>query len=187
MKNLYVWGNHHVGSANFQNQLDWRITECTSFPRPTFHQIDTLNRKSISQLRFNLDFQPSVIVIITGDDNLKKDQPVFEIVDNFKRLYQALADFSNLRILTCSLIPEKQANVHRQHQLKYANNELRKLHSKPKKTQLQSRPDFISLDGVFDSLDFTSSNDLNERGSEKLAVTIFKYLCCTVDDKAKTN
>ena len=170
MNNLYVWGNHHCSnSSGFQDALNDLVEQCTTFPRPVFHQIDSFREQSITELKHNLDNKPAILVAIVGDEILKEEQLVCEIVEQFKLLFTMVSQFPRLKLVTCGLIPEKHASIHSQHRFGSANYQLKTLHS-------NSRHMFVQTDGIFNSLDFKSLDCLNYKGSKKLARTIMKYL-----------
>jgi hypothetical protein len=170
MNKLYVWGNYHCSNiSGFQDIFNELIEQCTIFPRPLFHQIDTLDKTSIAELSFNLTPDPAVLIVIAGDESLKNYELICDLKDNFNTLLNSLTRFSNIKIVTCGLIPEKQASIHSQYQSKSANHQIGLIHA-------QYNQMFIQTDGFFNSLDFRSRECLNQKGSRKLARLIVTYL-----------
>ena len=170
MRNILVWGNHHCSNeSGFQDTFDKLLELHTVFPRPMFHQIDMFSDQSITGLKENLDNGPIILVVIVGDECLVDEQPTYELIKRFESFFASLSQFPRLSLITCGLIPVKQASIYNQHKFGSANYKLRTLHSRFNQM-------FIPTDGTFCSLDFKLTQCLNKRGGKKLARIIFQYL-----------
>ena len=170
MKKLYVWGNHHCESQNgFQRSFTQLITDHTILPKPLFHEIESFDGLSIRNLLDNLDSEPALIIIITGDVDIREGGNEIDVFDQFDRLYYHLDVFDELKVVTCGLITEPSADEEVEHQLAVTNFRLKNLPPTPKNS-------FVDVERLFDESDFMFGDILNRQGSHKLANRLMEHL-----------
>ena len=179
MKHLLVWGGQHCSSSSdFQMLFTRLISNCTILPKPLFHEVERLEGPSITDLWHNLDLQPTLLVIIVGDNHIREGGTVTELLQHFRHLYKALSCFPLLEVVTCGLIPEDDPTTFESKQIISANRRVKEL-------QLSFSGSFVEVEGIFKQEDYLLFDYLNERGSKKLARLLVDHILKKFPNSAK--
>jgi len=172
MQHFYVWGNHHCSDAgDFQEIFTDLSTNQSTLPKPLFHVIEKLDNQAISGLKDNLNFQPTLLVIIAGDNNIKEGDSIPDLIQHFIKLYETFSQYPLLEVVTCGLIPEKNPSLFESQLLNTANSRVREL-------QLSFTGSFVDVNGILipEKDYYVFDDSLNPRGSRKLARLILDHI-----------